>query len=141
MKKIIISLVVLVVAILVPTLVSQASVWKWELDPVFVYQNKFYSGVMASYREHKMKPVVIENQYGAYFRTEGLGDAVIEVYKTPGHWRDCSHNFSMGGAELFGQLILQDDFVYLPKGEYILKIVAGDNVSDIRMIFGPRLKP
>ncbi|MFA5230568.1 MAG: hypothetical protein WC422_04255, partial [Candidatus Paceibacterota bacterium] len=91
MKKIIISLVVLVVAILVPTLVSQASVWKWELDPVFVYQNKFYSGVMASYREHKMKPVVIENQYGAYFRTEGLGDAVIEVYKTPGHWRDCSH--------------------------------------------------
>jgi len=139
MKKIIIALVVLVVAILVPTLVSQACVW--ELDPAFVYNYKFYSGMHAGYGEHKLKPVVIENQYGAYFRTEGLGDAVIEVYKTPGHWRDCSHNFSMGGAEPFGQIIFQDDFVYLPKGEYILKIVAGDNVSDIRMIFGPRLKP
>ena len=131
----------MLVSVLVPTFTSQASVWKWDLDTTFIYQNKFYSGCLAGYRHHIMKPVVIENKYGAYFRTEGLGDAVIEVYKTPGHWRDYSHNFSMGGADLHGHIIFQDDFVYLPKGEYILKIVAGDNVSDIRMIFGPRLKP
>lgn len=139
MKKIVCFLLVCVSMVLV--VVSNASAFEWDLDPAFIYQNKFYSGSHVGYNHHKLKPVVVENQFGAYFRAEQLGDAVIEIYQTPNRWREVSHNFSQGGANLFGVLIFDNDCIYLPKGEYILKIIAGDNVSDIRMIFGPRLKP
>jgi len=138
MKKFVIVLVV-ISSVLIPAVIVNACVW--ELSPAYVYQSKFYSTYLAGYGEHKLVPVVVDSPFGAYFRTEGLGNAVIEIYQTPGPWRDYSHNFSNGGAELAGQIIFQDDYVYLPKGEYILKIVAGDDVSEIRMIFGPRMKP
>ncbi|MFA5091205.1 MAG: hypothetical protein WC483_01010 [Candidatus Paceibacterota bacterium] len=137
MKKIVMTLLVLAV-ILVPTV---ANAFDWNLDVVYIYQNKFYSGVHIGYRHHQLKPVIVENEFGAYFRAEQLGGAVIEVYKAPNTWREVSHNFSQGGATFVGVLIFDSDFLYLEKGEYIMKIKSGDDVSDIRLIFGPRMKP
>lgn len=124
------------------SVVNSALAYEWNLMPVEIQTQRFFSGFEIGYRHQKLMPVVISNNFGAYLRAEVLGDSVLlEIFKTPGEWRKSSWDFSQGGATLFGRISSVKDLVYLPKGEYIIRVSSGNKLDYSQLIFGPRLKP
>jgi len=121
---------------------KSVSAYEWNLMPVEIQNQRFFSGFEIGYQHQKLMPVVISNNFGAYLRAEVLGkDVLMEVYKTPGEWRVSSSDFSQGGAILFGKISSVDDLIYLPKGEYIIRVISGRKLDYSQLVFGPRQKP
>ena len=121
---------------------SLVSAYEWNQFPIEVQNQRFFSGFEIGYQHQKLMPVIIQNNFGAYLRAEVIGeDVLLEVYNTSGGWRKASWDFSQGGATLFGRISSVKDLVYLPKGEYIIRVISGRKLDYSQLVFGPRQRP
>lgn len=106
------------------------------------------ASILIGYQHQKF--FVFDNQaiFGAYFKAEkcqfegGCENAVVEIYKVPDGKtaNEVLPTFSNGGAELI-KVFPKDNYVFLGKGEYIVKLIGPKDMARINLTWNPRRVP